>query len=117
MNLQKLLPVIASIAIIIAVAILRERSRTLAVIFATMPINMPLALWLLSDTTNGDPAVLSGYVRSLMVGLVPGFIWLLIVFLTLRWGWSLLAALLGAYAVWAVLIGFAFWMGWLSLSK
>ena len=82
-----------------------------------MPINMPLALWLLSDTTNGDSAVLTGYARSLMVGLVPGFIWLIIVFLALRLGYSLLTSLLGGYAVWAVLIGFTFWMGWLSLSK
>ena len=107
MTLQKLL----------LVAILRERSRTLAIIFATMPINMPLALWLLSDTVNGDSAIMTGYARSLMVGLVPGFIWLFIVFLSLRLGWSLLAALLCGYAVWGVLIAGAFWFGWLSLSK
>ena len=117
MTLQKLLPVAASIAIILLVAILRERSRTLAVIFATMPINMPLALWLLSDTVNGDNVIMTGYARSLMVGLVPGFIWLFIVFLSLRLGWSLLAALLSGYAAWGVLIGCAFWFGWLSLSK
>jgi hypothetical protein len=117
MNFQKLLPVAASIAIIILVAVLRERSRTLAVIFATMPINMPLALWLLSDTVNGDSTIMAGYARSFVVGLVPGFIWLFIVFIALRWGWSLLAALLSGYAVWAVLIGLAFWFGWLSLSK
>jgi hypothetical protein len=115
MNLQKLLPVIASIAIIIVVAILRERSRTLAVIFATMPINMPLALWLFSETLNGDSVAMTGLVRSFIVGLVPGFIWLGVVFFSLRWGWSLLPALLIGYAVWGVLIGFAFWMGWLSL--
>ena len=45
MNVQKLLPVATSIGIIVLVAILRERSRTLAAIFATMPINMPLAIW------------------------------------------------------------------------
>ena len=117
MTIQKLLPVGASIANIILVAILLERSRPLAVIFATMPINMPLALWLLSDAVNGDNAAMTSYARSLMVGLVPGFIWLFIVFFSLRMGWSLPAALLSAYAVWGVLIGLAFWFGWLSLSK
>jgi hypothetical protein len=117
MNFQKLLPVISSIAIILVVAFLRERSRTLAVIFATMPINMPLALWLLSDTTNGDQAVLTNYVQNLIVGLVPGFIWLFVVYVAVRVGWSLPASILTAYAVYVVLIGLALATGMMKLAK
>ena len=45
--LRQILPVIVSILIIIAVAILRNYSKTLAAIFATMPINIPLSLWII----------------------------------------------------------------------
>jgi hypothetical protein len=44
MSLPKTLPVLTSIAVILLVAVLRERSRTVAALLATMPINIPLAL-------------------------------------------------------------------------
>ena len=44
---QRVLPVAVSIGIIIAVAVLRQYSKTFAAIAATMPINVPLALWII----------------------------------------------------------------------
>jgi len=43
-NWPKLAPPLISIAIIIVVAILCDRSRVAAVVFATMPTNLQLAL-------------------------------------------------------------------------
>ena len=69
MNLQKTLPVVSSIVIILVVAVLRERSKTLATIFAVMPINMPLALWVMVSSGPDNTSVLTTYVRSFMIGL------------------------------------------------
>jgi hypothetical protein len=103
-NWQKTLPVIISIIIILIVAVLRDKSKTLATLFATMPINMPLALWVIASGSAEDAAVLSGYVRNFIIALVPGFIWLGVVYALLKIGWGLLSAIVGGYAVWGVII-------------
>ncbi len=117
MNLQKIFPVLTSIAIIIIVAILRDRSRAAAAVLATMPLNVPLALWIVSTGSDNDPQVMSDFVRSLIVSLIPSFIWLGVVFLAVRAGWNLWLVLGAGYAVWGVLIVGLFWFGVLSLPK
>jgi hypothetical protein len=117
MSLQRLFPVLASVGIILVVAVLRDRSRAAAAVLATMPINIPLALWVVSSGTNGDPQAMSDFVRSLIFGLVPAFIWLGIVFVTLRAGWNLWQAMGVGYAVWGTLIAGLFLGGVLRLPR
>lgn len=117
MTLQKTLPVITSIAIILLIAVLRERSRTLAAVLATMPINIPLGLWLIASGSNDDAKVMADFVRSLMISLIPAWVWLFVVFIAIRAGWNLWASIGSGYAVWVMLIGFIFWMGWLAAPK
>ena len=50
-----MLPVFISIAIIISVALLRERSRTLAAVLVTLPINIPLAMWIIAHGNGSSP--------------------------------------------------------------
>ncbi|PJF47982.1 MAG: hypothetical protein D6709_02980 [Chloroflexi bacterium] len=107
MNTQKALPVIASIAIILGVAILRDRSKTLAAILATMPINIPLGLWVVFGGGNDDPDAVASFVWALVPGLLATIVWVIVVYGLLRLGVTLWMAILGAYAVWAVLV-FAF---------
>jgi hypothetical protein len=117
MSFQKIFPVITSIAIIIFVAILRDRSRTFAAVLATMPINIPLALWVISSGSGGDARQMADFIRSLMISLIPSFIWLGIVFVAVRAGWSVLAAMGAGYGVWAVLIAALFMLGVLQLPR
>lgn len=117
MTFQKVFPVLTSIAIILAVAALRERSRALAAVLATMPINIPLALWVAASGADSSPAVLADFTRSLMFSLVPAFIWLGVVYLAVRAGWGILPAIGLAYAVWALLIGALFGFGLLQLPR
>ncbi len=117
MSLQKTFPVITSILIILIVAALRDRSRALAAVLATMPINVPLALWIVSSSSSGDPKQMTEFVRSLMISLVPTFLWLGIVFLAIRAGWNLWAAIGAGYGVWAMLIAGLFMVGVLRWPK
>lgn len=116
MSLQKTFPVITSIAIILIVAVLRDRSRALAAVLATMPINVPLALWIVSSSSGADSKQMADFVRSLLITLIPTFIWLGIVFLAIRAGWSLVAAIGAGYGVWAVLIAGLFMLGVLRVN-
>ena len=117
LTLQKALPIITSIVIILIVAVLRERSRTLAAILGTMPINMPLVMWIVWNSPTTDQPIMVGFVRSLIIGMVPTMIWLAIVFLALRSGWQLWTALLSGYAAWAILLLVAIQVGWLRINQ
>lgn len=115
MSLQRALPVVVSILIILAVAVLRDRSRTLAAILAVMPINIPLALWVIAGGSDGDPRVLSETIRSMFFGLLPGLVWLGVVLWAVRAGWAILPAIVAGYVVWLLLIAALFALGALSL--
>jgi len=109
--LGRILPVIVSILIIIVVAILRNQSRLLAAIIATMPINIPLALWVLSAGDNFDQADMQTVTQQMLVAIVPSMVFIVIVYITSRIGWSLVPMLLAGYAGWGILLLLGFWLG------
>lgn len=110
----RVLPVLVSIAIIIAVAILREHSRALAAIAATMPINIPLALWIVSD--GSTPEQMEQFTRALFINIVPTLLFLLVVWLAARAGWRLLPMLGAGYAAWGVtLLALSAARGWIGI--
>ncbi len=117
LNLQKTLPVVTSILIILVVAVLRERSRTLAAILSTMPINMVLALWIVLGAAPQSTQATLSFTRSLLVGLVPSFAWLVTVYFALRAEWNLAGAILAGYAIWGAMTATAFWMGIFALNR
>jgi hypothetical protein len=105
---ERVLPVIISIAIIILVAVLRQYSRLFAAIAATMPINVPLALWIAFSAEGNSPegrANLSSFTDSLVIGLIPTFGFMLVVWLAVRAGWSLAPTLVAGYIGWGIVLG------------
>jgi hypothetical protein len=106
-----------SIVIIVVVAVLRERSRTAAAILATMPINMVLALWLVVGTPDATQGTLVTFIHSLLVGLVPSFIWLVVVYVAVRVGWTLAPAVVAGYVVWGGLTALAFSVGIFTTAR
>src|SRR5262245_45652645 len=103
--LRQILPVIVSILIIITVAILRNYSKTLAAIFATMPINIPLSLWIIYSGDSGSPPAIAEYALSLVYGIFPTVVFVIVAWLAFRAGWSLLPTLGVGYLTWGVLLG------------
>ena len=104
MTYQKALPVVVSICIILAVAYLRNRSRTLAVILGTMPINLPLALWVTFGGSGASQEEIVAFVRSLLWGLAATGVWLVVLYLVVRSGGSLALGIGVGYFAWAALI-------------
>jgi hypothetical protein len=117
MNFQRTLPVITSIVIILLVALLRDRSRVMAAVIATMPINVPLALWVVSAGSNGDSQVAADFMRATLISLVPSIIWLGFVYLAARAGWNIWTAMGLGYAVWGLLVAGLFYFGVLQLPR
>lgn len=102
---QRALPVLFSIGIIIVIAIARNYSRTLAAITATMPINVPLAIWILSAGADNTPADTAQFIESLIIGLIPSFVFLIVAYFAARAGWSTIGLIGAGYGGWAVTLG------------
>jgi hypothetical protein len=117
MQIQKLIPVVTSILIIIAVAILRDRSKTLAAILATMPINIPLALWVVFGAGNYDLREAESFTRALLPGIAATMAWIAVVFVSLHFGLRLLPAVLLGYVAWGALIAAFIRLGWLYVPQ
>lgn len=98
----RVLPVFVSILVIIAVAILREYNKTFAAIAATMPINIPLALWIAFSANDTDQPAREQFAEGLLIGIVPTLLFLGVVWLTVRAGWKLVPTIAAGYAVWGV---------------
>ncbi|NWF70742.1 MAG: hypothetical protein HXY40_16780 [Chloroflexi bacterium] len=104
-TLRQVIPVGVSILVIILVAVLRQHSRTLAAITATMPLNVPLSLWIIYSAENGDKAAMTDYAQTLVWGLIPTFVFVLIAWLAFRAGWELGQTLGASYVGWALVLG------------
>ncbi len=98
-------PVVVSILIIIAVAILRAHSRTAAAVLATMPINVPLALWVVYAGAGGDRTVMAQFTQSMLIAIGPTVLFILVVWLAARAGWRLVPMLAVGYCAWSAGLG------------
>lgn len=102
MSIERILPVIVSICIIVAVAVLREYSKTLAAIAATMPINIPLGLWIVYAGERGENGVMIDFSQNVMLNMIPTMFFAIVAYVAFRAGWTLLPSILAGYAAWAV---------------
>jgi hypothetical protein len=93
---------------VIQIAVLRERSKALAAITATMPINVALGLYLITVADGTDQETVVSFVRSMVIGVIGTLIWLLAVWLAARAGWTLGRLLLVGYLAWGIAIGAIF---------
>lgn len=105
---QRVLPVLVSIGIIIAIAILRNYSKTFAAIAATMPINIPLGLWIVA--TGDDQVDLVGFSQSLVINIIPTLFFLVVVWFAFRLGWTLIPAIAVGYVAWGITLAISYWL-------
>jgi hypothetical protein len=104
MRSNDIFPVLISIAVIILVAVLQRQSKLFAAITATMPLTIPLSLWVVYASTQGERAAVESYARSLVIGVIPTVAFALAVWVAARFGWKLAALITTGYAVWGVVL-------------
>jgi uncharacterized membrane protein (GlpM family) len=105
LKIQDILPVVASVVIIVLVAVVEKQSKFAAAITAVMPIGATLSLWIVYTANDGDRQALADFGQGLVLGILPTLGFLLVVWLATRSGWKLLPMLLLGYAVWGVGVG------------
>ena len=102
MKTQDWLPVVISIVVIILIAILEKQSRLIAAITATMPLTIPLSIWIVASSSGGDKAAVSEFTLGTLLGILPTLGFVITAWLTARSGAPVSKILVSGYAVWAV---------------
>jgi hypothetical protein len=102
---RRIAPVLASIAVIVGIAVLRARSKVLAAVTATMPVTTALGLWIVYVAEDGDQTAVVSFARSMFFGLIAAWTFLLTVWLGARAGWGLPRLLLVGYLAWGIAAG------------
>ena len=105
MNWKDILPVLFSIVVIVAVAILEKQSKFVAAITATMPLTAALAIWIVYSSSEGESESMTDFSRGLVLGILPTIAFVVAAWLSFRAGLKLVPTLAIAYATWAVGIG------------
>lgn len=107
-KMQNILPVLASMAIILLVAIVEKQSKFAAAITAVMPIGATLALWIVYAANDGDSQTMVQFSQGLLVGILPTIGFLIVTWLAARAGLKLVPMLLIGYSVWGIGVGLTF---------
>jgi hypothetical protein len=110
MKTSDVLPVVVSILVIILVAVVEKYSKLFAAIVATMPLGIPLALWIVYAANDGKQEIMESFTRNMAIGIVPTVIFAVAIWLAARAGLKLVPMLLTGYVAWAVTLLLVFGM-------
>ena len=101
MKWTEVIPVAISVTVIILVAVIQRQSKLVAAVTATMPMTIPLALWIVYSSSQGERAAVVRFTQSMIFGIIPTMAFVLAVWLGSRAGLKI-APLIGlGYSVWA----------------
>ena len=90
--------------LITLVVVISDRSKAVAGIVATAPINIPIVLWILWGKSNGDGAAMQTTVGSMLIGIFGTGLFLIVCWYGFRHRWPFPATIAGGYAAWALAI-------------
>jgi hypothetical protein len=105
---SRVLPVIISILIIIAIAVLKEISTRFAAVIATMPIGFTLGLWIVYSGATDPGEKMNDFTSSVLIAMIPNIIFIIVAWQAARHGFSLVPTLLVSYLIWGIGIGIMF---------
>jgi len=108
MKLNEVLPVFISIAILVFVAVIQKQSKAIAAVTATMPVTIPLTLWIVYSSTHGEHVAIEKFTRGLVTGIIPTVAFTVALWVGARLGLKLGWIVLGGYATWAATLAIIF---------
>jgi len=115
MKFNEILPVGVSITVLILVAFIQRQSKTVAAVTATMPVTIPLVLWIVYSSTKGERKLLEQFTGGLVSGIIPTMAFVVAIWLSTRSGLKLVPTILVGYLTWGLTLGVMFairrWMG------
>src|SRR5690242_4148683 len=101
----RIAPVLVSIGIIILIAVIRQYSTSLAAITATMPLNIPLGMWIVYSGSDNHQAALAEFSEAAMMNIIPTIVFLVVAWQFSKIGFSAVQTILLGYVSWAICLG------------
>jgi hypothetical protein len=115
MRWNEILPVVLSMVVVVLVAVLEKQSKFFAAIAATVPLTIPLALWIVYSSSQGERGAVEQFSQSLALGMVPTVAFTIALWLGAKAGLKLVPLILTGYAAWGgvllILISLRRWLG------
>ena len=115
MKLSEILPVVVSISVLILVALVQRQSKVVAAVTATMPVTIPLVLWIVYSSTKGERKPIEQFTGGLVSGIIPTVAFVVAIWLGTRAGLKLVPTILVGYLTWGLTLGVMMaarrWMG------
>jgi uncharacterized membrane protein (GlpM family) len=108
---ERTVTVLLSVVVVVLVAVVQERSRHLAAIFATMPLTAPLAMWIVFSASRGDQRQTADFVGSMVMGAIASLLFVSACWFGLRQEWDFLITLAFASAIWLLIVSVPRWVG------
>ncbi len=105
MKSQEYLPVLISIAIIIAVAFLQRQSKLAAAIISTTPVRAALAIWVVYAAVDGNKEAVVKFNGSVALSLISTMLFALGAWYAAKADMKIGGILLSGYAAWAISTG------------
>jgi hypothetical protein len=102
MKWQDVFPILISILVLIVVAILQKQSKLAAALTTTMPLTVPLAMWIVYVSTDGNREAMTQFNQGMVLGIIPSIGFLVVAWLAARAGLKLVPTILLGYGVWAI---------------
>jgi len=97
-----LLPLVLSFLVLTAVMVLQRSSRLAAALTATMPLTIPLALWIVAAGDQDDPQVMPEFTRGLLWSIWPTVLFVVVIWAASRAGWRLAPTIGAGYLAWGL---------------
>ncbi|MEO8397270.1 MAG: hypothetical protein ABI700_30015 [Chloroflexota bacterium] len=105
---SRVTPVLISIGIIILIAIVRQYSKTLAAIVVTMPINIPLGMWIVYSGSEDHQAALAEFSQAAAMNIIPTIVFLIVSWQLSKAGYSIIPTIVLSYVAWTICLGLVF---------
>jgi hypothetical protein len=105
---SRVAPVLISIGIIILIAIVRQYSKTFAAIAATMPLNIPLGMWIVYSGSEDRQAAITEFSQAAAMNIIPTLVFLIVAWQLSKVGYSIIPTIMLGYLAWAICLGFIF---------
>lgn len=102
MKFQEILPVGVSITVIILVALIQKQNKLAAAVTATMPVTIPLTLWIVYSSTGGNQQMMTEFTSSMVSGIIPTVAFVLAICLASCAGLKLIPLIGTGYLAWGV---------------
>ena len=105
---SRVAPVLISIGIIILIAIVRQYSKTFAAIAATMPLNIPLGMWIVYSGSEDRQAAMTEFSQAAAMNIIPTLVFLIVAWQLSKAGYSVIPTIVIGYITWAICLGLIF---------